>query len=169
MKTIYEAVKASDIAYVTINYLPLQLQLPPHIDTLLHSHDDQRADFMDPSDDDSNLVWGQSMSLGWRLPTMAPWKALLLLDNEGEMDPYSALRGPQTSAEDRTLAEGIIRFLETASVTVSCVLVFMLRQWTLDTHTWLVGYSKWQAAWTGTWNHRCTRLLGGLYSIGGRR
>ncbi len=127
MKTIYEAIKSSDLAYVTINYLPLQLQLPPHIDTLLHSQDDQRADFMDPYDDDSNLIWGQSMSLGWKLPTMAPWKALVLLDDDSEMDPYTALRGPQTSAEDRTLAEGIIRFLENASVqrsyVYSCVLV----------------------------------------------
>lgn len=121
MKTIYEAIKSSDLAYVTINYLPLQLQLPPHIDTLLHSQDDQRADFMDPYDDDSNLVWGQSMSLGWKLPTMAPWKALVLLDDDSEMDPYTALRGPQTSAEDRTLAEGIIQFLETASVKLSYV------------------------------------------------
>lgn len=127
MKTIYEAIKSSDLAYVTINYLPLQLQLPPHIDTLLHTQDDQRADFMDPYDDDSNLIWGQSMSLGWKLPTMAPWKALVLLDDDSEMDPYTALRGPQTSAEDRTLAEGIIRFLENASVqrsyVYSCVLV----------------------------------------------
>lgn len=119
MKTIYDAIKASDLAYVTINNLPLQLQLPPHIDTLLHSQDDQRADFMDPSDDDSNLVWGQSMTLGWKLPTMAPWKTLVLLDDDGEMDPYTALRGPQNSAEDRQLADGIIRFLETASVTLS--------------------------------------------------
>ena len=127
MKTIYEAIKSSDLAYVTINYLPLQLQLPPHIDTLLHTQDDQRADFMDPYDDDSNLIWGQSMSLGWKLPSMAPWKALVLLDDDSEMDPYTALRGPQTSAEDRTLAEGIIRFLENASVqrsyVYSCVLV----------------------------------------------
>ena len=127
MKTIYEAIKSSDLAYVTINYLPLQLQLPPHIDTLLHTQDDQRADFMDPYDDDSNLIWGQSMSLGWKLPTMAPWKALVLLDDDSEMDPYTALRDPQTSAEDRTLAEGIIRFLENASVqrsyVYSCVLV----------------------------------------------
>ncbi len=125
MKTIYEAIKSSDLAYVTINYLPLQLQLPPHIDTLLHSQDDQRADFMDPYDDDSNLVWGQSMSLGWKLPTMAPWKALVLLDDDSEMDPYTALRGPQTSAEDRTLAEGIIQFLETASVKLSYVHPFI--------------------------------------------
>ena len=51
----------------------------------------------------------------------------MLRDDDSEMDPYTALRGPQTSAEDRTLAEGIIRFLENASVqrsyVYSCVLV----------------------------------------------
>ncbi|KAF9485215.1 hypothetical protein BDN70DRAFT_796462 [Pholiota conissans] len=143
MKTIYEAIKASDLAYVTINYLPLQLQLPPHVDALLHSQDDQRADFMDPSDDDSNLLWGQSMSLGWKLPTMAPWKTLVLLDDEGEMDPYTALRGPQNSAEDRQLAEGIVRFLETASINLPLFDMANILDWDLESQVypivrWLV-------------------------------
>ncbi|KAF8962737.1 nitrogen permease regulator of amino acid transport activity 3-domain-containing protein [Flammula alnicola] len=143
MKTIYEAIKSSELAYVTINYLPLQLQLPPYIDTLLHSQDDQEADFIDPSDDGSNLSWGQSMTLGWKLPTMAPWKTILLLDIESEMDPYMALRGPQPSAEDRKLAEGLIRFLETASVTLSLFEMASLLDWDLESQVypivrWLV-------------------------------
>lgn len=119
IKTIFEAIKSSSMAYVTINYLPLELQLPPYLDSLLHSQDDQEADFIDPPDDDSTLTWGEHMNLGWKLPTMAPWKTLLLLDIDNEMDPHMALRGPHENADDRTLAEGLIRFLETASVTLS--------------------------------------------------
>lgn len=119
MKTIYQAIKTSTMAYVTINYLPLELQLPPYLDTLLHSQDDQDSDIVDPSEDDPTLTWGEHMNLGWKLPTMAPWKTLLLLDIDNEMDPHMILSGPHQSADDRTLAEGLVRFLDTASVTLS--------------------------------------------------
>lgn len=121
MKTIFEAIKSSSMAYVTINYLPLELQLPPYLDSLLHSQDDQETDTFDPSDDDPTLTWGEHMNLGWKLPTMAPWKTLLLLDIDNEMDPHKILNGPHGNADDNTLAEGLVRFLETASVTLSCV------------------------------------------------
>ncbi|KAF8150632.1 nitrogen permease regulator of amino acid transport activity 3-domain-containing protein [Crassisporium funariophilum] len=119
MKSIYEAIKNSSMAYVTINYLPLELQLPPYLDILLHSQEDQETDLIDSSDEDEALTWGQEMSLGWKLPTMAPWKSLLLFDIDNDMDPHMILRGPHDNAEDRTLAEGLVRFLETASVTMS--------------------------------------------------
>lgn len=121
MKTIFEAIKSSSVAYVTINYLPLEIQLPPYLDSLLHSQDDQETDTIDPSDDDPTLTWGEHMNLGWKLPTMAPWKTLLLLDIDNEMDPHQILNGPHGNADDKTLAEGLVRFLETASVTLSCV------------------------------------------------
>ncbi|PPQ65267.1 hypothetical protein CVT26_000227 [Gymnopilus dilepis] len=143
MKTIFEAIKSSSMAYVTINYLPLELQLPPYLDTLLHNQDDQEADFVDPSDDDSTLTWGEHMNLGWKLPTMAPWKTLLLLDIDNDMDPHMALRGPHENADDRTLAEGLIRFLETASVTLSLSEMANLLDWDLEVQVypivrWLV-------------------------------
>ena len=122
MKTIFESLKASDIAYVTINYLPLQLQLPPYIDSLLHSQNDNDTDLIDKLDDELNMSWGEGMSVGWKLPTMAPWKTVLLLDIESDMDPSVAFQGPKMSDDDRKLAEGLMRFLETASVTLSYVL-----------------------------------------------
>jgi hypothetical protein len=121
MRTLYEAIKSSAVAYITINYLPLELQLPPYLDTLLHSQDDQETNFIDPFDDDVTLNWGQDMSLGWKLPTVAPWKTLLLLDVDNDMDPHQILKGPYDMPEDKNLVEGLIRFLETASVTLSWV------------------------------------------------
>jgi len=121
MKLIYEAIKSSSVAYVTINYLPLELQLPPYLDSLLHSQDEQEHDAVHPLDDDMTLNWGQDMSLGWKLPAAAPWKTLLLLDIDNDMDPHQILKGPHDSNEDRTLVEELIRFLENASVNLSFV------------------------------------------------
>lgn len=121
MRTLYEAIKSSSVAYITINYLPLELQLPPHLDTLLLSQDDHQTNFIDPFDDDVTLNWGQDMSLGWKLPTVAPWKTLLLLDVDNDMDPHQILKGSYDMPEDKNLVEGLIRFLGTASVTLSYV------------------------------------------------
>lgn len=117
------------MAYISIHSIPLELQLPPHLDLLLHSEDEVGADldsFIDPheleeqghSDDVFGWAWGPEFGFGWKLPSLAPWKSLLLLDADG-FDPYMNLRGPHISSEDRTTVEGLIRFLETASVTVS--------------------------------------------------
>jgi len=121
MKTVFEAIKSSSMAYVTLNDLPLELQLPPYLDTLLHSQDDnEEADFLDPSsDEDPTEHWGEHTNLGWRLPVMAPWKTLLLLEIDNEKDLHMIMGGPQENAEDKSLAEGLLRFLETASVTLS--------------------------------------------------
>lgn len=118
MKSVYEAIKNSKMAYISINNLPLELQLPPFLDSLLNSQDPE-VDLTDPSEDDEALNWGEGLSLGWKLPTMAPWKSLLLLDVDNEMDPHQILGGPHDNAEDKALAEGLVRFLETASVTLS--------------------------------------------------
>jgi hypothetical protein len=119
MKNLYEAIKNSKMAYISINNLPLGLQLPPFLDNLLNTPEDPEADAIDPSDNDEALNWGEELSLGWNLPTMAPWKSLLLLDVDDEMDPHQILEGPHDNAEDKALAEGLVRFLETASVTLS--------------------------------------------------
>ncbi|KAF5326984.1 hypothetical protein D9619_004812 [Psilocybe cf. subviscida] len=132
MKTIYESLKASDIAYVTINYLPLQLQLPPYIDSLLHSQNDNDTDLINKLDDDLNMSWGEGMSVGWKLPTMAPWKTVLLLDIDGDMDPSISFQGPQISEDDQKLAEGLMRFLETASVTLSLYEMAQALEWDLE-------------------------------------
>lgn len=119
MKTLFEAVKSSSMAYLTIHNLPLELQLPPYLDVLLHSTEDSKVDFLHHPDEDGSQAWGQEMNFGWRLPALAPWKSLLLLDENNGQDPYANLKGPHVSPEDRTMVEGLIRFLETASVTLS--------------------------------------------------
>lgn len=123
MKALYEAIKSSSMAHITINKLPLELQLPPYLDYLLHSVDEYELDVVDHQDDEVN-AWGKEMSVGWRLPVLAPWKSLLLLDGKDgqSLDSQMSLEGPHVGPEDRALAEGLIKFLQTVSVTLSCVL-----------------------------------------------
>ena len=108
------------MAYISINSLPLELQLPPHLDLLLHMEDEEMHVWNDTVDDDIE-AWGPEFSYGWKLSALAPWKSLLLLDTHDGFDPYMNLRGPFISSEDRNLVEGLIRFLESASVTISYV------------------------------------------------
>jgi nitrogen permease regulator 3-like protein len=120
MKTLYEAIKASSIAYITIHDLPLELQLPPYLDSLLHTEGELEMDISnDPDDEMDEMAWGTDMNFGWRLPALSPWKSLLLLDSLKGTDPYMNLRGPHITTEDTTLAEGLVKLLETASVTLS--------------------------------------------------
>ncbi|KAG6327012.1 hypothetical protein ID866_12077 [Astraeus odoratus] len=98
MKTLFEAVKSSTMAYITLNDIPLELQLPPYLDHLLHSEEEYELDFVDHvEDEDEARVWGCDLSFGWRLPALAPWKSLLLLDGDQALDPYINLRGPHIS------------------------------------------------------------------------
>ncbi|KAJ3516543.1 hypothetical protein NLJ89_g1047 [Agrocybe chaxingu] len=136
MKTIFEAIKTSSVAYITINYLPLELQLPPYLDALLHSQDDQETDLIDRHEDDVSLNWGQDMGLGWKLPIMAPWKTILLLDVDNNVVPDQVLQGPYDTPEDKKLAEGLVRFLETASITLSLFDMANLLDWDLDTQVY---------------------------------
>ncbi|KAH9961174.1 hypothetical protein BGW80DRAFT_1360514, partial [Lactifluus volemus] len=41
MKTLYESIKSHSLAHLTIHNLPMELQLPPYLDTLLHNTDDE--------------------------------------------------------------------------------------------------------------------------------
>jgi nitrogen permease regulator 3-like protein len=119
MKTLYEAIKSCSVAYLTINSLPLEVQLPPYLDQLLHFKDNEDQDWV--SDDDEYgyvAMWGKDMSVGWRLPSLVPWKSLLLLDSA----IGGSLRRSQIAPEDQHLAEGLFRFLETVNVTLSYVL-----------------------------------------------
>jgi nitrogen permease regulator 3-like protein len=128
MKKLYEAIKSSSMAHLTINSLPLELQLPPYLDFLLHPGEDDEQRPYDDSDEGGEH-WGKEMSVGWRLPSLAPWKSLLLLDGPGDagagigglsVDPDTYLKSPHTSPEDRRIAEGLFRFLDVATVTISC-------------------------------------------------
>lgn len=124
MKTLYESIKAKSIAQITIHDLPLELQLPPYLDSMLHAQDDPELDAVNPhSEDGLPNPWG-SMTVGWRLPALQPWKSLLRLDDEderGKNELYQRLRAPQLTTEDNELAEQLVKFLELADITLSYV------------------------------------------------
>ncbi|KAJ7650396.1 nitrogen permease regulator of amino acid transport activity 3-domain-containing protein [Roridomyces roridus] len=148
MKTLYEAIKSSSVAYMTLHDLPLELQLPPYLDVLLHSEEEQEADLLAPSDDDDYQVWGQEMSFGYRLPSLTAWKSLILLDDGPEdVDPYANLRTSLIGTGDRTLVDGLIKFLETATMSLSLAEMASLLDWDLETQVfptvrWLVHHRR---------------------------
>ncbi|KAK7051103.1 Nitrogen permease regulator 3 [Paramarasmius palmivorus] len=147
MEVLYDAIKASSIAYITLNDLPLEVQLPPYLDLLLHNEDDGDMNAFVAGDDDDYQAWGPEMSFGWRLPPLVPWKSLLMLDNIDDFDPFSDLRGPYVSPDDRNLAEGLLKLLETANVTLSLADLASLLDWELESQVypiarWLVQHRR---------------------------
>ncbi|KAJ7274544.1 nitrogen permease regulator of amino acid transport activity 3-domain-containing protein [Mycena haematopus] len=148
METLYKALKSSAVAYITIHDLPLELQLPPYLDVLLHSEEENETEFTAAPDDDDYQVWGQEMSFGYRLPSLTAWKSLLLLDDGPEgIDPYANLRRSLIGTGDRSLVEGLIKFLDIASVTLSLADMASLLDWDLETQVfptvrWLVHHRR---------------------------
>ncbi|KAI0671421.1 nitrogen permease regulator of amino acid transport activity 3-domain-containing protein [Trametes maxima] len=145
MKTLYEAIKEKSIARVTINELPIELQLPPYIDTLLHADEEIEPEDEHEDEDSEPSAWGPEMSFAWRLPALTPWKALLRLDEEGEQgyQLYMQLRAAQLNPAERELAEQLIRFLDIASVSLSLAEMASLLDWDLKSQVypavrWLV-------------------------------
>jgi hypothetical protein len=143
MKALYEAIKSRSIAHLTIHNIPLELQLPPYLDTLLHSTGDE--DFAEYDEVDSRGgagTWGRGFSVAWRRPALEPWKSLLLLggsDDPGRQwtDVYAAIRGTNVREEDKLLAGQLIKFLETVDVTLSYVcscLIIYHRNLELNAH-----------------------------------
>ncbi|THH15777.1 hypothetical protein EW146_g4754 [Bondarzewia mesenterica] len=131
MKILYEAIKNRSLAHLTIHNLPLELQLPPYLDSLLHSEDDLDAVEQGYQGDVSNRdgnSWSRELSFAWRLPSLEPWKSLLLLDDPGDkewMGVDANLRAANVREEDRMLAEQLIVFLKMADVTLSCVQAYI--------------------------------------------
>ncbi|GJE96270.1 nitrogen permease regulator of amino acid transport activity 3-domain-containing protein [Phanerochaete sordida] len=151
MKTLYESIKDGCIAQLTIHEFPLELQLPPHLDALLHNEDPLENDYADREGDDEDeygaAAWGPEMSFAWRLPALAPWKSLLRLDDEAEPELYLKLRGPQLSTEDREVAEQLLKFLDMASVTLNLADMASLLDWDLESQVfptvrWLVHHRR---------------------------
>lgn len=134
LQRIYTSLRSNSIARLTFNNITVDFQLPPFLDTLLQT--DQLTSCMlypsdnySPYDDEDEqpdrqyATWGPDLSFGWKLPTLAPWKALLLLDIEPSdhtqpTDPLSNLNREDLSSQEREVAEGISRFLDCASVFV---------------------------------------------------
>jgi len=120
LRDLYEAIKVSQIASLTINGFPFEVQLPPYLDALLHNEDETEIDHLpSPDEEEHSPDWGPALSFGWRLPTLAPWKSLLILDDPKDRGDFASLKGPYLNPDDRVAAEGLVRFLETVSVTLS--------------------------------------------------
>ncbi|KZT07725.1 uncharacterized protein LAESUDRAFT_651009 [Laetiporus sulphureus 93-53] len=149
MKAVYEAIKSGSLARITIQDLTLEVQLPLHLDSLLHPEDDVDADIYDQGGGfDLPNEWGDVTK---RPPTLAPWKSLLRLDNENEdergYDLNMRLRSPDLAPEDRELAEQLIKFLDLASVTLSLADMGSLLDWDLESQVyptvrWLVNHRR---------------------------
>ncbi|KAJ2926149.1 hypothetical protein H1R20_g10945, partial [Candolleomyces eurysporus] len=157
MKSVYEGIKSRSIAYISLNAIPLELQLPPHLDSLLLSEGDyEDVDSMERPEDEVMQNWGPDLICGWKLPGLAPWKSLLLLDRQGELeDPLTSLRGggggansaagggpgggnAAVNADDRALVDSLVRFLETASIMVPLWRMGYLLEWDLEAQVYPV-------------------------------
>ncbi|KAI0635609.1 nitrogen permease regulator of amino acid transport activity 3-domain-containing protein [Trametes polyzona] len=149
MKNLYESIKANTIARVTINEFPLEIQLPPYLNTLLHADEEFDPDEAPDDEDSEPDAWGPEMSFAWRLPALTPWKALLRLDGEGEQayQLQIQLSTAQLNPEERELAEQLLRFLDLASVTLSLAEMASLLDWHLESQVypavrWLVQHRR---------------------------
>ncbi|KAK1218842.1 Nitrogen permease regulator 3 [Marasmius sp. AFHP31] len=147
MKALYEAIKSSSIGHISLNNVLVEIQLPPYIDGLLHNDDELDHSTFHSNDDEDFQAWGPEMRFGWRLPALVPWKSLLLLDVKDDFDPFSDLRNPHISPEDQSIAEGLLKFLEIANVTLSLADLASLLDWELETQVysivrWLVQHRR---------------------------
>ncbi|KDQ56990.1 hypothetical protein JAAARDRAFT_131616 [Jaapia argillacea MUCL 33604] len=149
MKTLYESVKSRTIAQITIHNLALELQLPPYLDSLLYGDDDGDTGCVGEDDVDEGAAWGGDMSFAWRLPALAPWKALLLLDGPdgANFDPSMNLRGPHMSTDERKLAMELVKFLTMASPRLQLADMAIELDWDLETQLypivrWLVYHRR---------------------------
>ncbi|KAI0322142.1 nitrogen permease regulator of amino acid transport activity 3-domain-containing protein [Amylostereum chailletii] len=153
LKSLYESIKSRSLAHLTIHNIPLELQLPPYLDSLIQSEDDyDTADLVHQGDDSpgDNNPWGRELSFAWRLPSLAPWKSLLLLEGPDGLewlDVYDNIRGSNVKDEDKFLAEQLIKFLEMVDVTLSLADMASLLDWDLKTQVfpivrWLVHHRR---------------------------
>ncbi|KZV65556.1 hypothetical protein PENSPDRAFT_655684 [Peniophora sp. CONT] len=134
LRELYEAIKRRDVARVSVAGAPLELQLPPALDGLIRSGEEEEV-----SDE---LPVEEGASTG--LPGLAPWKSLLLLG-----DAYEGMRSTHVGEgdEDKLLAEQLMRFLEMADVTLSLADMASLLDWDLDSQVypivrWLVHHRR---------------------------
>ncbi|KAH9998792.1 nitrogen permease regulator of amino acid transport activity 3-domain-containing protein [Russula compacta] len=144
MKTLYESIKSRSLAHLTIHSIPLELQLPPYLDSLLHSTDAECFAEHDEVDSQGGFADGA-----------------VALASRGWMDVYAAIRGTNVREEDKLLAEQLIKFLETVDVTLSLVDVASLLDWDLETQVypivrWLVHHRR---AKIVDMVHRCLKTV----------
>ncbi|KAI0266594.1 hypothetical protein BGY98DRAFT_1149250 [Russula aff. rugulosa BPL654] len=64
MKSLYEAIKSRSLAHLTIHNIPLKLQLSPHLDSVLHSTDDEDFAENDEAGSQGGLsTWGRGFTV----------------------------------------------------------------------------------------------------------
>jgi hypothetical protein len=141
LEQLYTSIRSNSLARFIVNNISLDLQLPPLLDDLLH---------IDPSDPYSSQVcpnsgsvcdneeeedecpdshyasWGSELSFGWKLPSLTPWKSLLLdldsKDARNKVDPLqnlNRLNRNRLTKDEQQMASGFSRFLDNASVFTS--------------------------------------------------
>ncbi|EJD05224.1 uncharacterized protein FOMMEDRAFT_120503 [Fomitiporia mediterranea MF3/22] len=146
MKTLYEAVKSNSIARLVLNEVGVEIQLPPQLDRLLHA-EEENPDFVEHPDPDA-VSWGPELSFGWGLPTLAPWKSLLLYDMDEDQNGLKTnLSRPGLSPDDQLLVEGLVHFLDTVSIFDSLTVIAHSLDWNLErqvypTVRWLVYHRR---------------------------
>ena len=116
---MYEAIRSSTVAYITLHDIPLELQLPPYLGQLLCHQDDDEFSLLGSPDEDELSDWGQEMASGWRLPSLAPWKSLLLLCSQDVLEAQLQQSVAQLLPQDRLVAESLVRFVKTVNITLS--------------------------------------------------
>ena len=123
IKGLYESIKSRCLANLTIHNIPVEIQLPPYLDSLIHADEDlDFNDIVQDSEGTDGTLLGRELSVAWRLPGLAPWKSLLLLsEHEGHdwMDLYDSIHSSHVQDESKILAEQLIKLLEMADVTLS--------------------------------------------------
>ncbi|KAF8519553.1 nitrogen permease regulator of amino acid transport activity 3-domain-containing protein [Gautieria morchelliformis] len=146
---IYTSIRANALARLTLHNISLDLQLPPFLDSLLRADPSDpggssslgwsgQGNYDDDDDergDDDYADWGPELSFGWKLPALTPWKSLLLLDIDSgdcdKADPLQNLNRPGLTTEERDIAEGVSRFLDSASIFVPLSDMATLLDWDL--------------------------------------
>jgi hypothetical protein len=152
IKEGYEGLQDGDTARITLVGMPLELQLPPKVD----ASNIMEGEEVDPDAEEDGEPG---------VPTLAPWKAILLLDSVpgSIIDLPTSTSDPSVSAipaaaagflpsagfgeEDRALVEGLLRLLDLAQITLSLADVAAGLDWQLDSQVyptvrWLVQHRR---------------------------
>ncbi|KAG8859521.1 hypothetical protein FRB96_004405 [Tulasnella sp. 330] len=115
IKTIFLAISSNNIANVNINEISVHVQLPPQHAAYLRGDfeveeeaqmlNELQLDEAEQHAHDAQGRWADEVQYGWRIPPLLPWKAILILTNQGRAgeDPLESL----WSGNDRRLDIGM--------------------------------------------------------------
>lgn len=133
IKDVFEAISTDQIAQVAINDIPVQVQLPPNHANYFNTDAEELEEIqaltqfelenngLGFEDDDVQGQWLDEVHYGWKIPPLVPWKAILMLDNDGN-DPVESIwiGNPNSQSEEDLNSKEVLRkFVEIASPTLS--------------------------------------------------